>query len=183
MDVQRWAHGLGARRYEWLCDCYRMRVDDDMSWGGGYMHGLYAEQPIAADFLVFCKLAAWRKVIPPRWDWAAFLRKSRQLLPFAFEKKDAKKKWGRENIFAVMTGGRSLRATGEVIYGSSVMGGEVAPALPPSLCTPFETMPPQEALQAACADVGGVAIWNELERAIDKSGDLAAAVQSLISNQ
>ena len=35
-----WANGLSAdKQREWLCDCYRMRVDDDMCWGGGFLHG------------------------------------------------------------------------------------------------------------------------------------------------
>ena len=42
------------------------------------------------------------------------------LLPYAFEKSDAKEKWGSENVFAAMTGGLSLRATGEVVYGASI---------------------------------------------------------------
>lgn len=29
-----------SKREEWLINCYRMRVDDDNRWGGGYMHGL-----------------------------------------------------------------------------------------------------------------------------------------------
>ena len=44
----------------------RMRVDDDMVWGGGNNHGLYAmdnnKYTVAADFLVFCKLAVLNKV-------------------------------------------------------------------------------------------------------------------------
>lgn len=34
------------------------------------------------------------------WDWAAFLKVAVGLLPYAFEKSDAKKKWGGENVFA-----------------------------------------------------------------------------------
>jgi len=36
-----WARGLGERRYEWLVDCYRMRVDDDYTHGGGNLHGAF----------------------------------------------------------------------------------------------------------------------------------------------
>ena len=37
-----WAQGLTLdKQYEWLIDCYRMRVDDDYAWGGGNLHGLY----------------------------------------------------------------------------------------------------------------------------------------------
>ncbi len=39
-----WAAGLTrSQQQEWLVDCYRMRVDDDMCWGGGNLHGLYEE--------------------------------------------------------------------------------------------------------------------------------------------
>ena len=31
--------------------------------------------------------------------------------------------WGGENVFAAMMGGRSLRATAEMVYGASCMGG------------------------------------------------------------
>jgi hypothetical protein len=54
---------------------------------------------VAEDFLIFCKLAVKSKVLPSSWDWHAFLSKA-QLLPYAFEKSDAKEKWGGENIFA-----------------------------------------------------------------------------------
>ena len=36
-----WWCGLTEKeRYEWLVDCYRMRVDDDATWGEGFMHGM-----------------------------------------------------------------------------------------------------------------------------------------------
>lgn len=44
---------------------------------------------------------------------------------YAFEKSDAQEKYGRENVFAAMMGGRSLRFTGEVVYGSSCQSGQV----------------------------------------------------------
>ena len=46
------------------------------------------------------------------------------LLPYAFEKSDAKEKWGGENVFAAAMGGRSLRATGEIVYASSIQAME-----------------------------------------------------------
>ena len=39
-------------------------------------------------------------------------------LTFAFEKEDAKDKWGQENVFAAALRGRSLRYTAIQIYGS-----------------------------------------------------------------
>ena len=126
-----WARGLTAEQQrEWLTDCYRMRVDDDAVWGGGNLHGLYAASDrgggpnmIADDFLVFCKLAVKQKCVPAEWNWPAFLTKARQLLPYAFEKEDAKDKWGSENVFNATMGGRSLRATAEAVYGTGCMFG------------------------------------------------------------
>lgn len=39
--------------------------------------------------------------------------------PPAFEKSDAKERWGTENVFQVMMGGRSLRFTAEAVYGQA----------------------------------------------------------------
>uniref|UniRef100_A0A0G4HLW5 MYND-type domain-containing protein n=1 Tax=Chromera velia CCMP2878 TaxID=1169474 RepID=A0A0G4HLW5_9ALVE len=131
-----WASGLSEdQRYEWLVDCYRMRADDDYAWGGGNMHGLYsaacdegeeANLTIASDFLIFCRLAVRHEVVPSPWNWGKFLKKAAGMLGFAFEKEDAKEKWGGENVFSAMMGGRSLRATGEVVYGSSCMQGGIS---------------------------------------------------------
>lgn len=42
MDKQSWCKQLSFRkRHKWLVDCYRLRLDDDYVWGGGYLHGLY----------------------------------------------------------------------------------------------------------------------------------------------
>jgi hypothetical protein len=128
-----WAKGLSAdKQREWLCDCYRMRVDDDMCWGGGFLHGLYARDDgdlISSDFLIYCKLSVKHGVVPRSWDWAAFLRTATALLPYAFEKQDAKEKWGGENVFAAVMGGRSLRATAEVVYGNSCQAMEPSVAM------------------------------------------------------
>lgn len=103
-----------------------MRVDDDMAWGGGNLHGLYDtdgdKDTIIHDFLIFCKLAVRNKVLPVGWSWSRCLDHAAKLLPYAFEKEDAKEKWGGENIFAGVMGGRSLRLTGEMVYGFSCMG-------------------------------------------------------------
>ncbi|MEW5311679.1 MAG: hypothetical protein WDW38_003374 [Sanguina aurantia] len=118
-----WAEGLGsAERAEWLVDCYRMRVDDDYVNGGCNLHGLYdpdhTAMTVTLDFAVFCKLALANNVLPDGWDWKVLLSKAGGLLPFAFEKSDAQKKYGRENKFAALMGGRSLRATGTSVWRS-----------------------------------------------------------------
>ena len=57
-----WARGLSqGKQYEWLVDCYRMRVDDDYALGGGNLHGLY-NQPasaVSADYYLGCYLSSY----------------------------------------------------------------------------------------------------------------------------
>lgn len=94
-------------------------MDDDCSWGGGNLHGLYnpdhTADSVILDFFTFCKLAAWRQVVPHGWDWEKFLVTAAGMLLYAFEKSDAKDEYGSENVFSAMSGtGRSLRFTAEV---------------------------------------------------------------------
>ena len=110
-----WAFGLDAEmQREWLVDCYRMRLDDEYAWQGDIRPGsLYdgsEASDIAQDFLVFCRLAKDRRVIPANWSWSQFLNLASDFLTFAFDKSCAREKYGRENIFSPMIGsGRSLR--------------------------------------------------------------------------
>ena len=114
-DPCSWAAGLDAHmQREWLADCYRMRLDDEYSWQGSVRSGsLYdgsEAREIAQDFLVFCRLAQDRSVIPSSWSWSQFLKVASEHLVSAFEKSDAREKYGGENIFTPMMGGRrSLR--------------------------------------------------------------------------
>lgn len=71
-------------------------------------------------FLAFCILAHRASVVPEGWDWAAFLKAAAEHIPFAFEKSDAKERWGSENVFQAQMGGRSLRYTGIQVYKSPV---------------------------------------------------------------
>jgi len=169
-----WANGLSpAKQAEWLVDCYRMRVDDDYAWGGGNLHGLYdphsTNDTITEDFLIFCKLAVKHQVIPPGWNWRIFLTTAAGLLPYAFEKSDAKEKWGGENVFAGAMGGRSLRYTGEVVYGSSCMGtGEVEDErdlgeLEEEVTGNWGKLIGADG-GAVFAEVGGVDAWKKLHR-------------------
>lgn len=59
-------------------------------------------------------------VVPEDWDWREFFVKAGCLLPSTFEKSDAQKKYGQENVSAALMGGRSLRATGELLSPSNV---------------------------------------------------------------
>jgi hypothetical protein len=165
--ASQWAKGTSeGEQHEWLVDCYRMRVDDDYAWGGGYLHGLYdpdhTSLSLVLDFLVFCKLAVEKGALPAGWRWAPFLDVAAGLLPYAFEKSDAQEKYGRENVFSAMMGGRSLRFTGEAIMGSSVMG-QGQSAEDRRLCREVEQF--DHALNGNDAffnDVGGVALWRKL---------------------
>ena len=120
-----WRRGLSeAKAAEWLVDSYRMRVDDDEAWGGGYLHGLYnpdnGKLEVLRDFLHFVLLARRHGVIGANstasW-WQQLATQAGKQLGFAFEKSDAQEKYGSENVFEVATGGRSLRYTAERVYG------------------------------------------------------------------
>ncbi|KAJ3276707.1 hypothetical protein HK104_003607 [Borealophlyctis nickersoniae] len=119
-----WAKGLSPEQAaEWFVDCFRMRMDDDYALTGGDRHGYYTLSPYHAvrEFLVFARLAVKHKIVPKDFNWKLCLGKAGELIPFAFEKSDAQEKYGSENVFAVVQGGRSLRFTGEAVYASGVM--------------------------------------------------------------
>jgi len=132
-NEQAWFKTHGSyRSAEWIVDCYRMRADDDVAWGSMNFHGLYEigmSSPsdshtkafiIVKDFLKFFKLGIRNEVIPPsKFNFALCIGYfAPNLLVYAFEKEDAKIKWGRENVFST---GPSLRRTAETIYGFSCM--------------------------------------------------------------
>lgn len=131
---------------------------------------------ICEDFLIFCKLAVKHGVIPPNWDWARFLKKAVELLPYAFEKSDAKEKWGGENVFSAAMGGRSLRYIGEVVYGTSIMGAMGGAGIGKGDDgVAFEGL--SEEIEGnwkqlvkgggeVFNDVGGVAVWKQLHSAL-----------------
>ncbi|KAK3270815.1 hypothetical protein CYMTET_20805 [Cymbomonas tetramitiformis] len=171
-----WANGLSRDdRYEWLTDCFRMRMDDLYCWGGGELRGVMdpeaTPKSVSEEFWIFSKLAVKNKVLPEVWDWKAFLTKASGLVPYAFEKADAKEKYGRENVFSGMLGGRSLRCTGELIYGSSVMGYNPSPDESAFFNAIAETElfehdeegstheEDDDDRANACADVGGLEVW------------------------
>ena len=150
--------------YEWFVDCYRMRIDDDCVWGGGNLHGIYDSDAtnldIIKDFLIFCKLAKIRSIIPElNWNWNELLIIALKLLPFAFEKSDAQTKYGSENVFTTMNGGRSLRFTGELIYASSVQ----SPVNQDELFNKISNEIKNKSLKNLKLDeFGGLDIWNDL---------------------
>jgi hypothetical protein len=120
-----WAKGLDRlAASEWFIDCYRMRLDDEAVYQS-VLRGLYdydeaSPISIVKDFLMFCKLAVFNSVVHEKWDWELCFRKFGHLLNCAFEKSDAQEKYGSENYFSALMGGRSLRATGEAVYKSPI---------------------------------------------------------------
>ncbi|KNE64928.1 hypothetical protein AMAG_10593 [Allomyces macrogynus ATCC 38327] len=115
----RWTDMTPDEAAEWFVDCFRLRMDDDAVWAHCKYHNVYFRSPLATvrEFLVFCTLAVERDVAPPYLPWPLVLAKANKMLVFAFEKSDAAEKYGSENVFAELLGGRSLRATGIAIYG------------------------------------------------------------------
>lgn len=127
-----WSQGLEKKKkYDWLVNCYRMRVEDDCFYGKGKKRGLYlttathqmrqckiAKTWITLDFLLFCKLASSKNVIPQLdWDWKKLLVSASRLLGAGeFTKENAIKLYGSENVFDINRGGRSLRYTAELVY-------------------------------------------------------------------
>ena len=121
-----WARGFSSpeKMYEWFVDCYRMKVDDYYAYGGE-LKSIYnpdaSSDDVVGELIIFALLAKKNDVIPAGWDWDRFLDAALPLIPYAFEKSDAKEKYGSENVFEVAMGGRSLRFTAEMVYGESVM--------------------------------------------------------------
>lgn len=169
-----WLRGLStADSYEWLTNCYQMRCDDDYAWGGGFLHGPYDPDAtnisIALDFLVFCILARRNRVIPADWKWTAFFKVAANFVVFAFEKSDASERWGSENVFNVMSGGRSLRYTGEIVYKSAVTnGGELDEEHTRLLGTIGEFDSLEEVPKPLIDEVGGLNVWRTFAKAIGK---------------
>eukprot|EP00392_Amoebophrya_sp_AT5.2_P013451 g13574.t1 len=137
--------------YEWLVDCYRLRLDDEVYWCVGNTYnaenggmkipdssgrprkfypnrrGLYAQarsqlelkKLILLDLALFLGLAAKKRLLPADFSTEAFLANARKenKLVTPFSKTMAIDKYGGENVFSAC---RSLRRTGEDIYGTSL---------------------------------------------------------------
>lgn len=168
----QWASGLSeAKRYEWLVDCYRMRVDDDLIWDN-YSHGIVdgnaTSFSVVLDFLLFCIAATLRGVLPSDiWNWKEFLNVARPLLLCGFSKDDAQEKYGSENIFAGVMGGRSLRFTGNMVYDGEMNqefgpGDAVTQTLRESILWKFKKPEDFSRHAELLNDVGGIEIWNHL---------------------
>lgn len=160
-----WAVGLSSKdSFEWLCNAYCLRCDDDYAFGGCYLHGPYDPDntPLGRvlDFLVFCVLAKRKGVIPADWPWPDFLRAAVRWMPYAFEKSDAQERWGNENFFSGAMGGRSLRYTAFVVYGSGSEEQCLGQMHSRLLDQVFDFESLLEVPKGLFAEVGGFAVWS-----------------------
>lgn len=179
-DKSSWWSSLKVKeRYEWFVDCYRMRMDDDCVWGGGNLHGLYEPDPfdgqkttVLKDFLIYIKLAVKKEVIPVSqcFSFAECLREASILLPYAFEKSDAKEKWGGENVFSSRP---SLRRTAEFVYGTSCMSDSYQNKTDGDLYRSIEQAVEkgvkkrfEYSSKELFKDVGGFDVWQKLFRSL-----------------
>lgn len=137
-----------ALRHAWLVDCYRTRVDDDCA-PGRTPHGLGALACSAAsvllDFLIFCRLAVSRGIIPANpgnavttsatWNWEAFLAEAARMLAKAFnpEKCHPEYRYGEE-----MGRGEPMRAIASLVYDPAPKNE--APRLPSADAVRRETI-------------------------------------------
>ncbi|KAI9729310.1 MAG: hypothetical protein M1834_006981 [Cirrosporium novae-zelandiae] len=111
--------------YRQLIDAYRLRADDDYSWGKGE-HGIYAEEGPLEDFQMFLNLAERREGILPEW-WSKEKRmecerlgntsRGWSSLNCAVEKSDIQEHYS-DNLMPM-----TLRMLAERIYGNGLMDG------------------------------------------------------------
>ena len=145
-----------------------MRCHDDYAWNGCYFHGPFDPQgtslTVTQDFFVFCILAQ-RRVLPPDWPWGEYLRAAGRWVKYVIDKSEASERGGGENVFSALTGGRSLRYTAEVVYGSSCMNQERSPEHSGMLAV-VEGMPVCGFPPAALDCVGGVEAWEAFARGL-----------------
>jgi len=184
-------HKAEKTKYDWFVDCYRMRVDDCYAWGGGDLVGLYdpdsTPKSITLHFYRYCDLARKKGFFNPKfikWDWPSLMAVASDSLMYAFEKSDAKDKWGGENYFSSYMGTNpSLRATGNEIYGFDMQLASMNTAnrnmskneqldedeweekIQPILLERKWKESSQE-VASKFQEFGGISLWNQLERDI-----------------
>jgi hypothetical protein len=103
--------GLVRRSHRNLASGSQTALRDYYAWGGCYSRTLHGPR---------------KAVVPPGWDWpAAVVGALLEYVGYAFEKSDSQERWGSENVFAAVAGGRSLRFTGESVYSTSCQQGDM----------------------------------------------------------
>ncbi len=116
------------------------------------------------------QLAVKNKATPAGFKFNKCLTAAKDLLPYAFEKDDAKEKYGGENVFSsVVSGKPSLRHVAEMVYGysspnSSGDSDEVTEArkLRESIENKVKFPSEAETDERIFKDVGGIDIWYKL---------------------
>eukprot|EP01041_Mallomonas_annulata_P010919 gene10919-22789_t len=116
-----WSIGLTAEeQYQWFIRCFLLRLNQSINsfQMDKNTNKLYI-QHIFGQFLIFCKLAHKRKIIPSVWDWNVLLTHATDTITnnLKFSITTAEEIYGSQNIFNVMLGGSSLIYTAECIYG------------------------------------------------------------------
>jgi hypothetical protein len=174
----RWA-APRKDRYQWLIDCYRLRVEDDAK--EGEMHGLADPQSstvmVVSDFFYFCKLAVKHYAIPDdtsiggQWDWGAFLQCAQGAILKRLDRASALKMYGVKNVQARSTTGTgfSLQQIADEIYSPyndtlelHSLDEEIDKEIREALIGTDNYAFPDGYSEALFADVGGKQIWIEL---------------------
>jgi len=180
------------KQLQWLCHCYRMRCDDDANYadnrhGFGYRYYMLGGNPedprelevstlcdgselrentaqgMTLDFLHFCLLCAGSGAVGQKWNWPGLLLFARHVLTVRFEKADAVAFYGGENVFSVMQQGkRSLRFTGETIYGHSIQTTKQSPQSNAAMAVALRWAHADPEVVPELACVGGIKIWDKL---------------------
>eukprot|EP00698_Gefionella_okellyi_P022497 TRINITY_DN7468_c0_g1_i2.p2 TRINITY_DN7468_c0_g1~~TRINITY_DN7468_c0_g1_i2.p2 ORF type:complete len:120 (-),score=30.53 TRINITY_DN7468_c0_g1_i2:66-425(-) len=112
-------------------------------------------------------MASRNHVLPVGWDWDACLKVASGLLKYAFEKSDAQEKYGGENVFAVIMGGRSLRYTAEHVLGSGAQG-EQSDTVQNLIEKIDNNQHKMWNMPKLFKDVGGLAVWKGLLQRLRK---------------
>lgn len=168
-----WVNNLSNDdRYEWLCNCYQLRCDDDYAYGGCSLHGPYdpdaCPMSVTIDFRQFCILALWAKVLPNDWDWEKFLSRAGTDVPSAFEKADVEERWGKKMS-------NQLQFTAFCIYDRTVQDdGQTEKE---NMASELAYYPSDEVLD----QIGGRAGWILFGRSLIASDRFQKSSPSLVS--
>mmetsp|Transcript_11925 Transcript_11925/g.48068 ORF Transcript_11925/g.48068 Transcript_11925/m.48068 type:complete len:252 (-) Transcript_11925:12-767(-) len=157
-DPTKWTEGLSAAEQRaWLCDCYAKRRED-FAARRPPAQAAPAErtaEAVAEDFLVFCRLAAQTRAVPPGWDWKAFLIETAVARVRApFDKEHA----SRFSLL-VETGSTIYLTTPDAARGS--IETKMRAACRGALSSAAATTSSRSARFALFATVGGEPLWRE----------------------
>jgi len=189
-SADAWAKGQSpAEAAEWLVDCCRLRACDVIERGGVHS-GIFTPAEILCghsvvwDLLIFSKLAVISGALPKNWSWPLFFDAAAELMPFAFDRDDARSKYGREDVFYGILGigsGRSLRYTAALIWGFDLASSANDSAEGQRVAADVKAAAPgaggalkwgvtyAEYKPELFDEVGGAAAWVDLERKVGEA--------------